>query len=338
MTDQTDPFGEHHTAVQAHVALGCFDYEELAHHFVDENGGDGRDGDVDDAHRAAGRAALSTLFTDHLAWQESVAGEMTDAERLSRACRALDVAGVIAREEFGWGRGDIFHFFPDEREHAPRARGYACATTDDYALGVVSLRFGVFTDQPEQDPTEQAAIGREVVTALHAHGLDTDWDGDPGRVIDVRGEPGRRRRFGRWVDHPEAPDGTAAVASAHAGGAPPAIQVSFFDMRGDGGGIARLSDNAFVPVADRTWRELMYRLSPTNRSFMVFKSLDTAGSVQMAWEPGPRLWMEVPEPAHKRFRGAYVTLDQAETVVAALAADGRDNLNEVADHVEERPW
>jgi hypothetical protein len=51
--------------------------------------------------------------------------------------------------------------------------------------------------------------------------------------------------------------------------------------------------------------------------------------VQHRWEPGPRLWMETPDPAANASRGRHVTIAEAEHVITALIADGTVTL---ADH------
>ncbi|GAB2517702.1 DUF6891 domain-containing protein [Nocardiopsis aegyptia] len=240
------------------------------------------------------------------------------AERLSRAFRSLDTAGVIAREDFGWGRGDGPTLMYDEREkHAPEARGFVHDAVD---RGPGLLFYGVFTDQPRQDPEEQAAIGREVVEALRARGLEPSWDGSPRQAIELTESAWERR------DPSERADGGTEA---------PALRVSFQDTRLDHGGLRGLPGEG-VLVHDRSWRELMYRLSPATNSWMSFVSPDRK-CVQMAWEHGPRLRVEVPYAAERATRFLHLPLDQAEQVVAALADEGRLALDRFGEP-EVEPW
>lgn len=240
----------------------------------------------------------------------------TAAERLSRAFRALDVAGVIAREDFGWGRGDGPALMYGEREKFfPEAHGFVHDAVD---RGPGLLFFGVFTDQPEQDPEEQAVIGREVVEALRAQGLDPTWNGSPRQAIELT------ESAWEWRDPRDRADDEPVV-----------LRVNIGDERLDHGGLRGLPGT--VPATDRVWRELLYRLTPTAHSFLTFITPDGGSSVQMVWEQGPRLRMEIPDPAERVYRFTHVTLTQAEQVVSALAEDGRQILGDLAD-LEVEPW
>jgi hypothetical protein len=116
--------------------------------------------------------------TEQAAWQ----GE-TDPERLTRAFTALQEAGITSRENFtccrSCGQSEI------GGEGGPDARGYVyfhTQCTDSAAAGNgLMLLYGGFDGSPETT----AAIGHEVVAALAAVGLHTEWDRDPGRTITV---------------------------------------------------------------------------------------------------------------------------------------------------------
>lgn len=241
--------------------------------------------------------------------------EPTNAERLSRAFRALDAAGVIAREDYGWGRGDGPVIMSGEREKFfPEARGFVHDAVD---RGPGLLFFGVFTDQPRQDPEEQAALGREVVEALRAQGLEPSWDGSPRQAIGLTSSAWERRL-------PREP----------ADGESPALRVNFEDRRLDNGGLTRVPGEGVV--GDGVWRELLYRLTPVPHSFMTFIAPNDA-SVQLVWGEGPLPRVEVPDPQERVFRFTHLPLEQVEQVVAALAEDGRQILGDFGD-LEVEPW
>lgn len=93
---------------------------------------------------------------------------------------------------------------PARPEHSPEAglaealdqnpqRGFVYMTGMELMRSVrsgrpVTLYYG---DGFPRDPTATAAIGREIIAALHAQGLRTFWSGDPAAVIGVRVDWGR---------------------------------------------------------------------------------------------------------------------------------------------------
>lgn len=138
-------------------------------------------------------ALADRLWLERVAEQATWQGE-TDPERLTRAFTALQGSGITARENFACcrncgeseigGAGD------------PDARGYVffhSQCTDSAAAGQgLMLLYGGFDGSSET--TE--AIGHEIVAALEAVGLHTEWDGDPGRAITVTPLDWRRRLVG----------------------------------------------------------------------------------------------------------------------------------------------
>ncbi|ASU56810.1 DUF6891 domain-containing protein [Nocardiopsis dassonvillei] len=139
----------------------------------------------------------------------------TDGERLTRAFRALDESGVIAREEFTCCERCARTALEGElaaRNSRPAdipARGYAFYHDQDAAHAVAgsSLTIGFGASHP----IRRAAVGEEVAEALRAHGLTVEWDGDPDRKLHV-GMDWNRRRFGRGAAFPgPAVDGEPMV-------------------------------------------------------------------------------------------------------------------------------
>ncbi|WP_370409504.1 hypothetical protein [Streptomyces fradiae] len=139
-------------------------------------------GDRRPVSREQAQALADRLWLERVAEQATWQGE-TDPERLSRAFAALEDAGITARENFtccrGCGQSEI------GGESGPDARGFVyfhTQCTDSAAAGHgLTLLYGGFDGSSETT----AAIGQEVVAALEAVGLRTDWDHDPGRAITV---------------------------------------------------------------------------------------------------------------------------------------------------------
>ncbi|WP_017571798.1 DUF6891 domain-containing protein [Nocardiopsis halotolerans] len=179
-------------------------------------------GDPDDPRT---REALSQIhgdleqaLTDHAHRQRRWPSRI-DGDRLTRAFRALDESGIMAREEF-------FCCEPCARDEldnelllrnspgSPDApvRGYAFYHRRDaaraFAEGTLTVRFGA------SHPIRLAAVGEEVAEALRAHGLTVDWDGDPDGDLRVRMD-WKRRRLGRGAAVPgPAADGEPMVHAA----------------------------------------------------------------------------------------------------------------------------
>ncbi|MEU9399516.1 hypothetical protein [Streptomyces sp. NPDC048242] len=143
--------------------------------------------------REQAQALADRLWLERVAEQAAWQGE-TDPERLTRAFAALQEAGITARENFACcrscGEAEI------GGEGGPDARGFVYfhdQCTDSAAAGQgLMLLYGGFDGSSETT----AAIGDEVVAALEAAGLSTEWDHDPGRAITVTPLDWRRRLIG----------------------------------------------------------------------------------------------------------------------------------------------
>ncbi|MGW4825594.1 DUF6891 domain-containing protein [Streptomyces sp. NPDC004227] len=139
------------------------------------------------------QALADRLWLERVAEQAAWQGE-TDPERLTRAFTALGEAGIIARENFACCRNCGQSEIGGAGE--PDARGYVyfhTQCTDSAAAGHgLMLLYGGFDGSSQTT----AAIGHEVVAALEAVGLHTEWDRDPGRAITVTPLDWRRRLVG----------------------------------------------------------------------------------------------------------------------------------------------
>ncbi|KQQ14700.1 hypothetical protein ASF53_08725 [Methylobacterium sp. Leaf123] len=111
----------------------------------------------------------------------------TDFDRLAIAFDALDARGIIALHKAGYTRSDgisdateIYH---QRRERGRASRGFVFYHGQDVESVVFDqglyLASGAFEDR---DKTA-AAIAAEIVTAVEAQGLRTQWEGDVGTRI-----------------------------------------------------------------------------------------------------------------------------------------------------------
>lgn len=114
--------------------------------------------------------------------------EVTDCDRLDAAFDALASVGILARHdywEFGEGHYHLREELAEERAAGRPARGYVYypwEVTEDAVEGRgLHLSFGA----DEHGDVAKKRIAREVVTALAAHGLKPEWDGNPARCVFV---------------------------------------------------------------------------------------------------------------------------------------------------------
>ncbi|MFC8956090.1 DUF6891 domain-containing protein [Streptomyces sp. NPDC057101] len=143
--------------------------------------------------REQAEALVDRLWLERVEEQSSWRGE-TDPERLTRAFESLREAGITARENFACcrtcGESEI------GGEGGPDARGFVyfhTQCTDSAAAGKgMMLLYGGFDGSPETT----TAIGREVVAALEAAGLPTEWDQSPDQAITITPLDWRRRLVG----------------------------------------------------------------------------------------------------------------------------------------------
>ncbi|MFE5604652.1 DUF6891 domain-containing protein [Streptomyces coelicoflavus] len=142
---------------------------------------------------AQARRLVDRLWLERLAEQQTWGEETTDPDRLTRVFEVLDAAGVTARENFACCRGCGTAEIGAEREGARGFVFFHRQSTEAAAEGHgLMLHYGGF-DGSEETTT---AVGHEVVAAFAGSGLSTEWNGDPGRAIDVAPLNWRKRLEG----------------------------------------------------------------------------------------------------------------------------------------------
>lgn len=152
------------------------------------------DGDHRPVSRAQARELVDRLWVGRLTEQETWEG-ITDPERITRAFETLQTEhGITARENFtccrNCGTSEI------GAESVDGARGFVffhSQCTEGAAAGHgLMLLYGGFDGSADTTTT----VGHEVVAALAAEGLSTEWDGDPTRAITVTPLGWRKRLVG----------------------------------------------------------------------------------------------------------------------------------------------
>ncbi|MFF4354510.1 DUF6891 domain-containing protein [Streptomyces sp. NPDC001530] len=151
------------------------------------------DGDYRPVSKPQARELVDRLWLERLAEQETWEG-VTDPERVTRAFEALDADGITARENFTCCRTCGTAEIADERREAARGFVYfhsQCTQSAAAGHGLMLL-YGGFDGSAETT----AAVGREVVAALGAAGLSTEWDGSPDSAITVTALTWHKRLVG----------------------------------------------------------------------------------------------------------------------------------------------
>ncbi|TPQ21774.1 DUF6891 domain-containing protein [Streptomyces sporangiiformans] len=138
---------------------------------------------------------VERLWLERLDEQATWTGT-TDPDRLEQAFAALELGGIVSREDFTCCRSCGMAEIDAEADGKEGARGFVFfhhQGTESAAEGHgLALYYGAFDESEERT----AEIGREVVAALTAAGLSPEWDGSPAKAIEVRDLDWRKRLTG----------------------------------------------------------------------------------------------------------------------------------------------
>lgn len=179
--DSIDALRDH---IRREVAAGFYDEDVILTNAVDAF-----DEDVDAAQvRRAAPALLRAALAEHAA-AEAQWPDITDCDRLDAAFAALEMDGVVARQNFSCcmtcGSGEIWEEIQIAQESGVPARGYTFFHMQDTDRAIdgegIFLAYGACEDGEDA----ALAVGRDIVAQLEAHGLRTHWDGSWNQRIGV---------------------------------------------------------------------------------------------------------------------------------------------------------
>jgi hypothetical protein len=229
---------------------------------------------------------VGPAFAAHL---EAQAGwpERTDNDRLTDAFRALDAAGVVAREDFTCCQTCGINAIDDEVTGELPAHGYVFYhgydTIEAVQGGGVWLAFGAM----EADGPPDEEIGDQVVAALRAEGLEVEWDRSAGDRPHVQLE-WARRRHGRLAAYPSGPVGAEiGVVGGHLPEAVPRHVLERVELPWLPAGLqVWLTDGEREVTVHREYDRLV---SADGRSAGRFEGLRLLGDEAAAGEPEPGL-------------------------------------------------
>ena len=143
--------------------------------------------DQDTVERLA-QAEIEAAFADHLSAQATWP-KITDCDRLDRAFDVLNEGGIVARHDFTCCQNCGFAEIGEEIAEAIKAgidvtgfTFYHAQDTDHATEGRgLYLSYG----HVDGGDVNTIAVGRIIVSALNAAGLQTEWDGTVGKRIAV---------------------------------------------------------------------------------------------------------------------------------------------------------
>jgi hypothetical protein len=122
---------------------------------------------------------------------------VTDCDRIDAAFAALERAGVVCRQNFSCcgscGAAEIWDEMAAAEEAGLAVRGYAFFHMQDTEAAVDGHGLYLSYGAVAEGPAAAEAVGRAVVDALEAKGLDPLWDGEWTRRIFVPIDWKRRR-------------------------------------------------------------------------------------------------------------------------------------------------
>ena len=170
--------------IRADVAGGFVPHDQVAERAIEMIGADlGAAWVEPEAHRLT-QAAIAEHEAAQKTWPD-----MTDCDRLDAAFAALEASGVVSRQNFTCCGNCGVHEIGDEIDGALNqgrpVHGYTFYHMQDTERAAEGG--GLFLNYGAIEPGDEAAVavGHEIVAALQAKGLETDWDGSISRRIGV---------------------------------------------------------------------------------------------------------------------------------------------------------
>ncbi|MGP3933580.1 DUF6891 domain-containing protein [Nonomuraea sp. KM88] len=298
--------------IRTEVAIGRSTFEQVIRGALDvwEQETDDHDLFVRAAEEIAGRE-----FAGHLTAQDTWP-EVTACDRLSMAMIDLALAGILPRESYtdclNCGRTEL----GGELAELPGMRGYTFYHRQDAQAaaggGGVMLAYGATGDG------DAAEIGAEIVAACRRRGLEPEWDGDVRQRVHVPLD-WQRRRFGPLAGHPGAERAPAQ----------PTVPVTFCDY-------TSIWRDEPLTMSAQECRDLLLWLTPHDGNFVCYRGR-SGPTLQLAWEPGMRLWAESPDPQARCSHGRHVTVDEALELITVHVRNGRTTLADLRE-AKTVPW
>jgi hypothetical protein len=133
-----------------------------------------------EALRSAAFTLAETTLAAHVE-EQATWSETTDCDRLDAAFRALDDAGIVARQHFtccgNCGATEIHGEMDQARKDGQNVRGYTFFHIQDTEYAVRGESLFLSFGSVDGDAQAAIAVGHDVVSALRAEGLHPAWNG-----------------------------------------------------------------------------------------------------------------------------------------------------------------
>jgi hypothetical protein len=195
--DVRDPIDDLRDQIRRDVASGFLAEDEIL-----QNASDMFEGELDPALTQQEAPRLLREVLAEQAQFERSWPSRTDCDRLDAAFAALEAEGVIARQNFTCcgtcGSAEIWDEIQEAQESGRPARGYAFFHMQDTESAVEGCGLYLNYGACEEGEAAAVAVGHDIVAALAAHGLQTNWDGSLSKRIGVSLDWKKRR--GRWPE------------------------------------------------------------------------------------------------------------------------------------------
>lgn len=193
--DARDPVEDLRDQIRRDVAGGFLDEDAIL-----QNASDMFEGELEPAltQREAPRL-LREALVEHAGFERAWPAQ-TDCDRLDAAFADLETEGVIARQNFTCcgtcGASEIWDEIEAAQQEGRSVRGYAFFHMQDTESAVEGYGLYLNYGACEEGEPAAVAVGHDIVAALTAHGLQTNWDGTYAKRIAVSLDWKKRRA--RW--------------------------------------------------------------------------------------------------------------------------------------------
>jgi hypothetical protein len=192
--DRANPVEELKRFVQREVAAGFLTSGEIVQSAVEMFADDLDEDRSRPVAERYTREAVATHLQSQANWPP-----VTDCDRLDDAFAELESRGIVSRQNFSCcgncGVAEIGDEMQSGRAAGRPVRGYTFFHMQDTESATEG--YGLFLNygSVEKGDAATVGIGREIVAVLQRHGLETDWDGNGSRRIQVSLDWKRRRPY-----------------------------------------------------------------------------------------------------------------------------------------------
>lgn len=172
-------------AIVREVAGGFTPHDQIARYAVDYMAGEAEEAVLLREAPLMVQEALNAHRAAQASWPD-----VTDYDKLDAAFSALEEAGVVSRQNFtccgSCGSAEIWDEVDEAKRLGRPVRGYAFFHQQDTESAVDGYGLYLAYGACEAGSKASLGVGHEIVQALDAKGLKTDWNGRIEKRIGVQ--------------------------------------------------------------------------------------------------------------------------------------------------------